>query len=112
MKVKDKEARARLKYFIYYVCLVRRTIESTFDRPYATTYCSERIGDDVFHLIGIDSCVVPVLREEESECSILLLESSSLQVDDESSLGRLECFEETYIRKGGVRLLDRRLLSS
>lgn len=78
-----------LEYFVRYVCLIRCTIETTFDRPYAPTYRSECIGDDIFHLIGIDPCVVPVLREEECECCILLLESSSLQVDDECGLGRL-----------------------
>ncbi len=78
-----------LEYFIRYVCLVRCAVETTLDRPYTPTYLSECIGDDVFHLIGIDPCVVPVLREEESECRIFLFKSSSLQVDDECSLGRL-----------------------
>jgi hypothetical protein len=80
---------AYLEYLICYVCLVRCAIEATLDCPRASTQSCESITQEIAHLVGIDSCVVPVLREEENESRILLLESSSLQVDDESSLGRL-----------------------
>jgi hypothetical protein len=105
-RVKDQR---QLEYLICYVCLVRCTIETTLDRPCATTQSSKCISQYILHLIGIDSHIVPVLREEEDERGIMLFESGSFQIDHECRLGSLQSFEETYIRERRVRKLGRKL---
>ena len=88
------------------MCLVRSTIEPTLDRPCSTTESCESLTEQVAHLVGIDSCVVPVFWEEENQCGIMLFESGSLEIDHECGFGNLQRIEETDIRKGRVRLFD------
>jgi hypothetical protein len=93
-----------LEYFVCYMCLVRCSIEATLDHPRSTEELYKCIRDDVLHLVSIDSCVVPVLREEEDQRGIMLFESGGFQIDDECCLRGLQSFQETNIRERRVRL--------
>jgi hypothetical protein len=92
--------------------LVRGTIETTLYQPCTTTEFCEGITEDIAHLVRIDSCIVPVLREEEYESPITLFESGGFQVDDKSWLGCLQRFEETDIGEWSWGSLDHGIIGS